>query len=403
MKKLLILLLLFALYGCKANQIVFHEPQAKTEKPQKIAVFIDGTANNEGSYTNVSKLYNLTTLQNNPNIRAAYLTGIGSNDGSLNRMIFGWGTQEDVVDAYLYLIDNYNKERKDEIYLFGFSRGAYAIRILAGIIHVAGIPDLSHLNPKQKKQFANKLFRIQKGKHSLEERRKLLLERLGPNATTPSVEITFMGLWDTVEALGISDFKEEFKTPNIKYVDQLCNIKKAAHALSLNDNRATVFTPILLTHEGLTKNCNEVNIPEIVDEVWFFGAHSDVGGGYMDTNMSGISLNWMLNKLKPYNLVQESAEVYSRVLDISHNPKKGFVGTFYPKRHRNLKLYAQDSLYNNGKLKIHSSVFERLKFPLKKYETNLIKPKNFGNCFEYAPNNGYVYDDSKKCFEIIED
>ena len=401
MKILYIILILILTCSCSGNKTVFHEPIPTANKAQKIAVFIDGTANNEESYTNVSKLYNLSTLQSSKNTRAIYITGIGSSDGSLTRMIYGWGTQEDVVDAYLFLIDNYSKERNDEIYLFGFSRGAYAIRILAGIIYVAGIPDLSHLNAKEKKHFANQLFRIQKGKYSIQTRRDRLIKKLGTIAVSNSVEIEFMGLWDTVEAIGIADFKEEYKTPNIKYVDQLCNVKKVAHALSLNDNRATVFTPILLSHQGLINNCKKVSIPEIVNEVWFFGAHSDVGGGYMDTNMDGISLNWMLSELKPYHLIQNVDMVYEQINDKSHNPKLGFAGLFYPRRDRNLKLYSNDSLYNNGKLKIHSSVFERLKYPINAYEQNLVKPSNFKDCFNYSEENGYQYIKSTNCFEVI--
>lgn len=401
MKKLSIIIIVLLTYSCSGNKIVFHEPIATANSPQKIAVFIDGTANNEGSYTNISRLYNLTTLQSDTNVKAVYITGIGSKDGSLSRMIYGWGTQEDVVDAYLFLTDNYSKKRKDEIYLFGFSRGAYAIRILAGIIHVAGIPDLSHLNTKEKKHFVNQLYNIQKGKYSLQERRDRLIKKLGPKAVSNSVDIEFMGLWDTVEALGIPDFKEEYKTPNIKYVDQLCNVKKAAHALSLNDNRATVFTPILLSHQGLINNCKNVNISDVVNEVWFFGAHSDVGGGYMDTDMHGISLNWMINQLKPYDLVQNPTKVYAQINDISHDPKQGFAGLFYARRDRNLKLYASDSTYNNGKIKIHNSVFERLKYPLKNHDQNLLKQSNFKHCFEYSEENGYQYIESSNCFEII--
>lgn len=401
MRTLFIFFILLLIWSCSGNKIVFHEPTPTANTPQKITVFIDGTANNEASYTNVSKLYNLSTLQSSSNTRAIYITGIGSSDGSLSRMIYGWGTKEDVVDAYLFLIDNYNKERNDEIYLFGFSRGAYAIRILAGIIHVAGIPNLSHLNAKEKKHFANRLFRIQKGKYSLQTRRDRLIKKLGTIAVSNSVEIEFMGLWDTVEALGIADFKEEYKTPNFKYVDQLCNVKKVAHALSLNDNRATVFTPILISHQGLIDNCKEVSIPEIVNEVWFFGAHSDVGGGYMDTDMDGISLNWMISELKPYHLIQNTDKVYEQINDKSHDPKQGFAGLFYPRRYRNLKLYASDSLYNNGNLKIHGSVFERLKYPLNTYEQNLVKPSNYKDCFEYSEEKGYQYIKSRNCFDVI--
>jgi len=94
-----------------------HIPKGN-DKPVKLVVFLDGTANDEGSHTNIAKLHNLTTLQGNKNIRASYIKGVGT-DGKVIGMAMGWGIGHDVREAYLFLAENYNYQRGDEVYLFG--------------------------------------------------------------------------------------------------------------------------------------------------------------------------------------------------------------------------------------------------------------------------------------------
>lgn len=395
-----IVLFIFALTileGCGSTKAIVHKPIAFEVAPKKLAVFMDGTAQNEGSYTNVSKLFNLVTLQNNPDVGAAYLQGVG-NGGDVVGMLTGSGIRGEVCNGYLYLAEHYNLERKDEIYLFGFSRGAYAVRILAGMIHAAGIVDVRKIPKEKRLKFIKDIYDAHKGDKTLQERRNDIFEVTQKRIDYDNYKIEFMGLWDTVAALGIPDYKDDYYVEETKYNDQLCNIKRAAQALSLNDTRSSVFTPSILTDDYLVQDCKEVNPKEIVNEVWFFGAHSDVGGGALNTNISGVSLNWMIGQLKEFELLPHSAAVYENRMDVTNNPIQGFSKLFYPRKGRKLVFFTSRNGYKKEKLKLHQSVLDRLESSLQTYEVNLIKL--FGECFEKNDKGGYDYLENSDCFDI---
>ncbi len=397
--RLVFLIFYFVFLGCGVKDPIVHQTLSSKESSKKIAVFFDGTTNNESSYTNVSKLYNLTTLQANPNIGAVYLRGVG-NGADVLGMIMGTGIRREVCKAYLYLAENYNHQRNDKIFIFGFSRGAYASRILAGLIYVAGIVDLQEIPKEKRLRFVKRIFDAHKSDKSLLEKRKDVFEITKQSINPGDYTIEFMGLWDTVEALGVPKYDEEYYAPKNNYFDQLCNVKKAVHALSLNDNRSSIFTPVLLTQNRLISTCSNINPEDITKEVWFFGAHSDVGGGYRNTNISGVSLNWMIRQLEPYQLLPEGTKVYEDRFDRTNNPAKGFVRLFYPKSSRKLSFLVSKKGYKKEKLRIHKSVLDRLQVSLQSYEINLIK--FFSECFEENQIGGYDYKPDSECFVIEE-
>jgi len=401
MKRLFLLLVLITLTSCVSTKTAYHIPVQNIETSKKLLVFMDGTMNNSSSYTNVSKLYNLTILQDKSYINAAYVTGVGNRGIGL---MTGLGIGRTVREAYLFLSKNYHPERNDEIYIFGFSRGAYAARILAGLIHVAGVTDLSKIPEKDQAKYIKKVYLAYRGDQTIYNRRKDIETITGK--TPESVSIEFMGLWDTVEALGVPNFKENYNVPNKNYVDQLCNIKRASQALSINDDRATIFTPKLLSKKYLTDKCEKpVNISEVVNEVWFAGAHSDVGGGYGDTEIDGVTLNWMINEIKPYEILPETAKVFEDPFDKIHDPSNDFIEIFYRRRFRDLSLYIENNdVYNNGKFKIHTTAFERLNhsevLPLQDFEYNL--QAHFSNCFQLQENGGFLFIGGDDCaIEVV--
>jgi uncharacterized protein (DUF2235 family) len=384
--------------GCSSMTAINHIPKGNNDEAKKLVVFLDGTANDEGSHTNIAQLHNLVVLQSRHDIRTSYIKGVGT-DGKVIGMVTGWGIGHDIREAYLFLTENYNKERGDEVYVFGFSRGAYAARILSALIHVAGIQDTSDIKGKNKKyKYIERVYEAYKGEKTLAQRKKDVSEVIGHYPV--SQEIEFLGLWDTVEALGLPDFEENWKVPNARYEDQLCNINSAAHALSVDDNRARIFTPILLTNSQLINECKEKNIDDVVDEVWFSGAHADVGGGYLDTNISGISLNWMLNKISEYDIVPPGSAVYADYKDLTHNPESGAWGLIYRKRNRDLYSYAQNNGHNN-KLKVHKSVMDRLEEELPKSHEYQWGSSEYRDCFIHDPK-GLTYIEQSGCFNIVE-
>ena len=375
----------FSLFGCVHTAYNHIPTYGPVYGNKNLVVFLDGTANSEVSHTNIAKLHNLITLQSRPDISATYIKGVGTGIDVVG-MAFGGGIGADVREAYKYLCENYNPESDDKIFIFGFSRGAYAARILAALIYVAGIQDLRNdpdeqdnltkqekrKREREKGQFVSEIYSAYKSTKSISERRKDVYALT--RTKYRRVEIEFMGLWDTVEALGLPDYKEDFVHPNNRYADQLCNIKKAAHAVSIDDDRARVFTPILLTRKHLISDCKEKVIDNFVEEVWFSGAHADVGGGYKNTQIGGVSLNWMLSRIETYKLLPKNTRVYANPYDKTNDPEEGLLwGLLYHRVNRNLDAYSA-SEYNHGRLKIHQSVLDRVAcVPIDWHELNLQK------------------------------
>lgn len=350
--------------------------------PRKIAVFFDGTANDPSSDTNVRKLHSIVSLQSNPAIATFYIEGVGAQGKAIG-MGMGWGFGDRVRKAYSFLQEEYREN--DEIYIFGFSRGAYSARALAALLYYAGIPkpsndlrlsDLRQINEERSAVIYDAYKGDQTGRR--ERIQKVFHQNpIGDRDPTP-VHIKVLGIWDTVEALGLPDYTEEFESPNYRYGDQLCNVEKAYHAVSIDDDRARIFTPILLTWPHLLEDCQMHGINQfpdtrakvnhlntVVEEVYFAGAHADVGGGYPDSLLSGVSLNWMIRGLSETGLLPSHSAVQVRedAFGPSHDPEHGFFwGLLYHRQSRDLVKHLTNGeyLYNGGRLKIHKSALDRL-------------------------------------------
>lgn len=419
--KLLLIIVFFigGFHGCSIKPKVL-KPDGQSTK-HKHVIFFDGTANAEASDTNIKKLHSLISLQNKKDIGTIYIEGVGAN-GKLVGMATGWGIGHRVRLAYEYLLQNYKV--KDRIYIFGFSRGAYSARILSSLLYYGGLPTKKS-SKEEAKMIAEKIYDAYKGKMTKKERKLVIKDTVQKNnfPKLHSTNVHFLGLWDTVEALGRPDYKENYLEVNERYGDQLCNVNKAAHALALDDNRARIFTPILLTRNYLLEDCDrtlegeywkpsKVNIIKrlnnTVEEVWFTGAHFDVGGGYPNSLLGGVSLNWMMKQIKNVDksLLPKRAMVRYDASEPVHDPEAGLLwGTLYKEQWRNLKSYTNGSLYNNGRLKIHYTTINRLKKPEKK-----TSPKDddrmsqwrlvdyFRSCFEKRNvYGGFDYNHNEKC------
>lgn len=371
MKRLLVIVLACcATAGCVSNPWTMRS-RAKLPPPHDIAVFMDGTANDFESRTNVMKLNLILSEDAGDTVDTFYVEGIGAKD-KLVGAATGWGFRYRIKQAYAYLLMNHHE--RDRVFLFGFSRGAYSARVLASLLHYGGLPVEPVAKEARARQIADVLFDAYKGDISDELRRKRIAAaqaRLGLEFRPATVE--FMGLWDTVESMGLPDEGENVEGENRQYADQLCNVRTAAHAMSLDDNRAWDFTPILLTRRHLLHQCTRTPDGEPwtytdeaadawldarVDEVWFSGAHSDVGGGYEEGRLSGVSLNWMLAKLRPYGIAADHPDVNEDLTSELHDPQEAM--KIYRRKPRSLERYALESAYNGGKLKLHPTVLSRL-------------------------------------------
>ncbi len=213
-----------------------------------------------------------------------YGDGVGTNWG-LDKIAgggFGVGLSANIVDAYQFLALNY--EEGDEIFLFGFSRGAYTARSIAGLVHKLGIL------PKDHAFFIPEAYKLYR-----DQARDIELESFRLDHNSRPARIKYIGVWDTVGALGIPIGL--FKTFNKRYqfheVDLVSSIENAYHALAI-DERRKPFAPTLwhLPHGS----------EQTLEQVWFPGVHTNIGGGYSKDGLANISLQWIAGKAESHGL-----------------------------------------------------------------------------------------------------
>jgi len=213
-----------------------------------------------------------------------YDQGVGTGN-SLDRLTggaFGDGLEDNIFDAFRFLVANYVPG--DEIFLFGFSRGAFTARSIAGMIRKCGILKRTSVG-----RYVEALSMYQNPKIHPDDD-DAVGYRQRHSCCTDEMKIRFVGVWDTVGALGIplrglrglTRGKYEFHDTQLSGI-----VEHAYHALAI-DERRSPFEATLW---------EEVPKPgQWVEQVWFAGVHSDIGGGYPESQLSDVALEWMLAK-----------------------------------------------------------------------------------------------------------
>lgn len=414
-------LFIAALLSCRGVKTIASNPTASNDenKSHILAIFMDGTMdkphpNNKWRNTNLKKMHSLT----HENIRSLYVEGVGAGSRLIDAT-FAFTTKERVMTAYQYLTENYNQG--DSICLFGFSRGANQCRILSSFIYTVGIINLNSVEKSARLPLLKNLYELYIRATDVSDKRARLttfLKNQGLDCdTSGTTMIELMGLWDTVEAFQLD--KKEIPTPVNRHLNQLYNVKKLFHAVSLDDNRAFVYTPILATHKDVGLNPRQ-NIDSIVEEVWFNGSHKNVGGGVriqIRDSLTGISLNWMLSRLATYQMFEIYKPVfypYSKVNNMRGDP----IGRLTSRGDclRSIDKYqeAMNPNWNDHRIKLHQSVIDRLdsgivqRFKLKhKKKTRLdwYDWERFKNCFETDPKNDKrrIFKNNCPCIEVVND
>jgi len=322
---------------------------------KRIAIFCDGTWNtpdesDAGKHcqTNVVKMADaLAPTSKDGTVQLLYYdTGIGSEGNLINRSFdgaTGQGISENILQAYRFIIQNY--EQGDELYLFGFSRGAFTVRSLSGLIRNSGILKTENMDQVPR---AYKIYRSRKKDLQPRAIEATLFRKTF--AVEETTTIKFVGVWDTVGALGnplflngILSKRNQFHDPEIS-----SRTSHAFHALAIDEKRKNFEATLWHRKEDFKG--------QVLEQVWFPGVHSDVGGGYPDTELSDISLMWMLEKAQIYDLN------FSRI-EMNPNPMGGmhesYVG-FYKLQHMNFRPINRN-LPNKGNTNesVHPSVIER--------------------------------------------
>lgn len=232
-----------------------------------------------------------------------YNEGVGTGDlaDKFGGGAFGWGLDNVIQNAYRFLCLNYNpgdpeKDKPgDQIYLFGFSRGAYIVRSLAGLIYNAGLLKRRHIRetPKAYELYRNRADNKKPGGTDAQTFRK---------DYSQEVNITFLGCWDTVGSLGVPDQIPAFKIDNwmnkkYQFHDTQLNkgIQCARHAVAMDEKRKVFYvTPMQKSKNNPTQD---------LKQVWFSGEHGCVGGGTeKHRGLSDTALKWMIDEAKQKGL-----------------------------------------------------------------------------------------------------
>jgi uncharacterized protein (DUF2235 family) len=278
--------------------------------------------------TNVWRLFELLDLTGRDQV-AKYDDGVGSSGFKPLALLggaFGWGLKRNVLDLYKFVCRNYDPDAR--IYAFGFSRGAFTIRILIGLMLEQGlVPYHSEGDLHARARDAYRAFRRNRF-HSLLRIetlfRKLrdafvwLLNRVTSRTTYDRADnrtvqsIAFVGVWDTVAAYGSPI--EEMTRGVSQWIWPLYlperalspRVERACHALSLDDERTT-FHPVLWTEEGESLPPKDDKGQRWlkdgrISQVWFAGVHSNVGGGYPDDALAYLPLRWIMEEAKQRGL-----------------------------------------------------------------------------------------------------
>jgi T6SS, Phospholipase effector Tle1-like, catalytic domain len=237
--------------------------------------------------TNVAKLHRYVEHAAKSDQESKYFKGIGTQLGKVRKYAYGitgYGLTRNVEAGYRFIVDHY--EPGDRIYLFGFSRGAFTARTLAGMCGFLGI-----LEEKERDLIPEMLKRYMHPSRAWPLDLRDLLRSLpdAHNEDRRPLQIHFLGVWDTVAALGVPPhsaprLKRIIRHWTERHAGALpAHITHARHALALHELRGD-YEPALWTDFKPTQS---------LKQCWFAGNHSDVGGGYPETVLSDHALKWM--------------------------------------------------------------------------------------------------------------
>jgi uncharacterized protein (DUF2235 family) len=259
---------------------------------KNVVMCLDGTGNQveARSSTNVVRLYEMLDLSD-PTTQVAYYdpgvgtfgaqgawTSAGRASSKLLGLAFGTGIRENLAEAYTFLMRHW--EPGDRVFVFGFSRGAFAARALAGLVHRAGV---FREGSENLVQYLVANYTGHRGDWTDDDWKQIdamSTAFASTNNASRSVPVEFLGLWDTVRAAGI--LRRSMTWP---YTRQLPNVAHAWHAVSIDEKRRSYREYLIKATEKTT-----------VNETWFAGVHSDVGGTFVgDSRLAEIALKWMVD------------------------------------------------------------------------------------------------------------
>jgi len=360
-----------------------------------IVLCSDGTGNSaiKDRGTNVFRLYEALDLhqhEKDPLLDrqlAFYDDGVGTQSNPIARFLgnaFGYGLARNVRELYASLCEVW--EPGDRIYLFGFSRGAYTARYLAALIATCGVVQIkpakcgeqSHAELEKAALAMFELFRAQFRRLGWFRRKKseaaAQKERDARKAKIDALvakgcwihheaPIAFVGVWDTVDAYGfpadwiaslVNQFVFPFRFPDFELDPK---VARGCHAIALDDERKS-FRPSLWDER------REDPAKPRIEQVWFAGVHSNVGGGYPKQGLALESLCWMIDRAKEAGLrfVDEETRYFHDRRDPADKlyDSRAGMAVYYSYEPRDVGRRSRESLRKGDKPRIHLGAIERI-------------------------------------------
>ena len=302
---------------------------------KKIVVCSDGTSNEYGEHnTNVVGVFE--AIVRDENQIGFYDPGVGTFDplgrfigkrvGKLLGDAFGWGLQQNIEDAYEYLMNHY--EPGDELYLFGFSRGAFTVRSLAGMLHKCG---LLQTGSKNLIPYASSMYNTPDNDWIANGFKETFCQPCKP---------FFIGVWDTVGSLGYFLHRRFFDATLHR------DTQYGYHAISIDEQRKK-FLPSIWDEGKVVEG-------QTVEQVWFPGVHCDVGGSYPEPGLSDGALAWMLRHAENAGLRLKPG------WEARHLPNPSDPAAMHQSRKKGWKIWRKVHRDIPEGSKIHVSAIERM-------------------------------------------
>ena len=305
---------------------------------KRIVILCDGTWNHPDETTegipvptNVVKLAEAVSRIGNGVLQQVYYdAGIGSSGSMIQRVYdgaTGRGISAKIQQAYRFLVQQF--EIGDELFLFGFSRGAFTVRSLAGLIRNCGIlrRDALYILP-----VAFALYRSQRPSSHPRQREATLFRRT--YAVEDVTPIAFIGVWDTVGSLGNPLYLGGLSPSNRFHDTNLSSYVKAAYqALAVDETRRN-FRPTLWHQQTGASG-------QTIEQRWFAGSHSNIGGGYTYIGLSDLALLWLATKAKEAGLGLGNLVLAPCPTGTIVNSRKAFY-RLVPKWHRSIDVPTDD-------------------------------------------------------------
>ncbi|MBG0793186.1 DUF2235 domain-containing protein [Methylocystis sp. H62] len=301
---------------------------------KNIIVCCDGTGNEiSENISNVLKLYRVVrkTGKTDPQQRVFYDPGVGTlarpnpwtklkqDTVTLLGLATGYGLDDNVLKAYTFLINHY--EEGDDIFLFGFSRGAYTVRVLAGLIHKVGLlaPEQCNLadaaltaykqTSSTQKKPDDKPADAENERQAPPSTRDDPASQFARIVSTRWPTIKFLGVWDTVASVIVPrpDRFYAFSLQKLEFTQVNPSVKVFRHAIAIDEQRRMFrlapwqeFQTFMHNRFSATNNAE----PQDALQVWFAGVHADIGGGYAEkeSGLSKFPLLWMIEEAVKYGL-----------------------------------------------------------------------------------------------------